>query len=244
MKRFGLTPWNGRGAVLMAVISVAIFLGWVAILSAAQLPGPGSTGLVEDTRVSDIHDVAGQFGAEAVAAARQELRRFESKTSVPTFIVTLKSLEGRSIETEGESVAKKSGIEGIFVVIGKTEKKIQVQVSPRYLGKTMTRQRDVIRKAFIDEFHDSRFDQGLKRGVAAIGESLVRGSGLASFHREAGDRRGSRAKGRFRTCGEALRRSRPAEPGAAYPVWGEGGDRRRKGKGAIAQAEGQRGSRR
>ena len=71
-------------------------------------------------------------------------------------------------------MAKESGIEGLFILISKLEKKIQVLVSRRYLGETMKQQRDVIRTSFTAGFRHGNFDEGLKHGVATIGESLLR----------------------------------------------------------------------
>jgi uncharacterized protein GlcG (DUF336 family) len=158
----------------MAVISASIVMGWVSARSAAQVPKPGSPARVEETRVSDVHDSAKLFGDAAVAAARTELRSFESKTGVASMIATVETLESRPIETEAQSMAKESGIEGLFILISKMEKKIQVLVSQRYLGETLKRQREVIRTSFTAGFRHGVFDDGLKHGVAAIGESLLR----------------------------------------------------------------------
>ncbi len=72
-------------------------------------------------------------------------------------------------------MAKESGIEGVFILISKKEKKIQVLVSHRFLGETMKRQRDVIRTAFVQGFRHGDLDGGLElrrrgdRGIAAPG---------------------------------------------------------------------------
>src|SRR5262249_53155249 len=90
-----------------------------------------------------------------------------------TMIATVESLAERPIEYEAVRMAKESGIEGLFILIAKSEKLIEVLVSRRYLGETLRRQRDVIRTSFANGFHRGSFDDGLKRGVAAIGESLL-----------------------------------------------------------------------
>jgi uncharacterized protein GlcG (DUF336 family) len=140
---------------------------------AAQVPKRAVTTPVEETRSSNLRDDARLFRAPAIATARTKLRVLESKTGVATLIATIESLNERSIEELAPSMARESGIEGVFILISKNERKIQVLVSHRFLGGTMKRQRDVIRTAFIEGFRHGDFDQGLKLGVAAIDESLL-----------------------------------------------------------------------
>ena len=79
-----------RRLVVMAVISSTIFIGSDRSSLAVQVPK-----LVEETRLSDIHDAAKLFGHDAVAAARAELRSFESKTGVASMIATVETTVGR-----------------------------------------------------------------------------------------------------------------------------------------------------
>ena len=88
-------------------------------------------------------------------------------------IATVESVGERSIEEVAPGMAMQSGIEGLFILISKKERKIQVLVSHRLLGETMKRRRDVIRMAFIDGFRHGDFDEGLKLGLDAIDESLL-----------------------------------------------------------------------
>jgi glc operon protein GlcG len=141
--------------------------------SAAQVPKQSLTSAVEETRASNVRDDAGLFSAAAIANARKELRDSETKTRVPTIIATVETLSGRPIEEEAPRMAKQSGIEGIFVLISKKERKLQVMVSHRYLGEIMKQQRDVIRTNFTSGFREGVFDVGLAHGVRAIGTALV-----------------------------------------------------------------------
>jgi uncharacterized protein GlcG (DUF336 family) len=183
MKRIAETLRRDRGAGVMAGIAAAIVSGLVAGSIAGQVPRT-----VEGTRLSDIHDGAKLFGERAVAAARAELRSFESKTGVATMIAAVNTLEGRSIEKEAEKMARESGIEGLFILIDKADKKIQVLVSRRYLGATMKAEREVIRTSFLGGFRQGSFDAGLEHGVAAIGKALLlaQRAGELSGNTEAG----------------------------------------------------------
>ncbi len=106
-----------------------------AVRQAAQVPKRAESTPVEETRSSNLRDAAGLFGAQPIAAARKELRDLESKTGVPTIIATVETLDERPIEDEAPIMARESGIEGIFILISKKERRIQVIVSHRYLGR-------------------------------------------------------------------------------------------------------------
>jgi glc operon protein GlcG len=168
MKEFAGRPWRVGGAVFSVVIAAAVFTGCFGNSWASQLPKA-----VEETRFSDVHDSAKLFGDRAIAVARAGLRSIESKTGVASMIATVVSLDGRSLENEAQATAKKSGIEGLFILISKADKKIQVLVSRRYAGAILRRQREVIRASFAQGFSHGDFDEGLKHGVVAIGEALV-----------------------------------------------------------------------
>jgi uncharacterized protein GlcG (DUF336 family) len=163
-----------RRGVLMAAALAAVLMQFAGSAIAAQAPKQRTTEPVEETRLSNIRDAAGLFSAEAVAAAREALRNIESKTTVATMIATAETLKGASIENEAEQMAKESGIEGIFILISKAEKRIQVLVSKKFLTEMMKRQRDLIRTHFTAGFRHGNFDEGLKNGVAEIAESLLR----------------------------------------------------------------------
>jgi uncharacterized protein GlcG (DUF336 family) len=176
MKQDTVPPFHGQCPIVTVVITGAILIGWLGNSCATQLPKA-----VEETRSSDIHDAARLFGDAAVASARAELRSFESKTGVASMIATVETLDGHSIEKEAQTTAKKSGIDGLFILISKADKKIQVLVSRRYPGETLRRQREVIRTSFTKGFSHGDFDLGLKHGVAAIGESLLSAQRAGEF---------------------------------------------------------------
>ncbi len=162
-----------RGALMVAALA-AVLGHFAGSALAAQVPKQRTTAPVEETRLSNIRDAAGLFSAEAVAAAREALRNIETKTGAATMIATTETLKGASIENEAELLAKESGIEGIFILISKAERKIQVLVSKKFLTEMMKRQRDLIRTHFTAGFRHGNFDEGLKSGVAEIAESLLR----------------------------------------------------------------------
>ncbi len=112
MKPWGKETCHRYGRLCGSPALAAILAAFVPGEAAAQVPGPGATAPVEETRASNIRDAAGLFEPDAVAAARKELRELESKTGVATMIATVEALGERSIEDEAPRMARESGIEG------------------------------------------------------------------------------------------------------------------------------------
>ena len=152
-------------------------------------------------------------------------------------IATAETLKGDSIENEAEQMAKESGIEGIFILISKAERKIQVLVSKKFLTEMMKRQRNLIRTHFTAGFRHGNFDEGLKSGVAEIAESLLRqraGELLAMTAT------GTSASPAGSAAGSLVLRNQVRLTLAR----GAGADRRRPRESPVAQAQGQCGRRR
>jgi glc operon protein GlcG len=151
----------------------AALVCWGAAPAGAQEVKPAATGPRATKVRSDIRDSAALFGPAAVAAARQELERIERETYVATIVETVDSLTGGKIYEQVHREAQRSGIHGIFALIAKKERSIEVLVSRAYSGAVTQPRQEVIRAAFIGGFRRGDFDGGLKQGVAAIGESLA-----------------------------------------------------------------------
>ena len=234
-------PPLGKGGTACAAVALGVILtAWVSA-PAAQVPKNAAAATVEETRASDVRDGAGLFQAETIAAARKELRDEENKTGVATVIATIETLADRPIEDEARRMATEAGTEGIFILISKKEKKIQVLTSHRYPGETLKRQRDVIRSAFIEGFRHGNFDRGLKLGVAAIREVACGGAAgrrACCKARLAGcrcrRRRRRRAGGSRRMGG---RHAGAAQPGAPGFTGSAAAHRRGAGKGTGFEAQ-------
>ena len=83
-----------------------------------------------------MKDTAGLFDVDAVQAARKELERIEHETNVATVIQTVESLRGKKIAEAAIRAARQSGIQGIYVLIAKNEKEIELLVSKKYSGES------------------------------------------------------------------------------------------------------------
>ena len=81
-------------------------------------------------------------------------------------------------------LARQSGIQGIFILITKNEKEIEILVSHQYLGELTSRARRRSARASSRVSSSGDFNDGLKHGVAAIAERSPSSSAPASFPRQ------------------------------------------------------------
>jgi glc operon protein GlcG len=173
MNRF-LTADSRSSRAKSAALALAAGLAcWAPAQAGAQEVKSAATAPRATKLHSDIRDSAKLFGPAAVAAARQELERIERETYVATIIETVESLKQGKIDVQAHREAERSGIHGIFALIAKQEKSIEVLVSRGYSGALTKPRQEAIREAFIDGFRHNDFDGGLKQGVAAIDEALA-----------------------------------------------------------------------
>jgi glc operon protein GlcG len=145
----------------------------ITAASAAQSTQP-KVAVESSARLSSqVKDQAGVFGGAAIAAAREDLKRIERDTGVATIIETTPTLAGEPIDRVTMRRARESGIEGIFALIARKEHAIEVLASRAYQTALSRDRLHKIREAFINSFHRRDFDDGLKRGVAAIEQELA-----------------------------------------------------------------------
>ncbi len=164
-----------RGATGALVTALAC---WIGATAAAQEASRNAIIAHRDEKaLSEIIDSANMFDTGAIAAAREELRRIEREAKLATIIETIDTLEGTTLVDETTRRAERSGIHGIFILIAKKEKSLELLVSRKDFGVLPTPRQKIIRAAFIDGFRQRNFDQGLKQGVAAIAEGVAAAHG-------------------------------------------------------------------
>jgi glc operon protein GlcG len=151
-----------KGAILAALAC------WIGATAVAQEPAPAAVNPRDQKVTSDIIDAANLFSADAVAAGRTELHRIEGETRLATVIETIDSLKGARLVDEATRRAQRSGIRGIFILIPKQERSIELLVSRRDWSRLPPPRQEAIRAAFIEAFLRRNFDLGLKQGIAAI----------------------------------------------------------------------------
>ena len=125
-----MTRQSGPGASSLA----AGLIGWIGLAmpigTGAGLrtePGPGA-----GRAIAEIRDRAGLFGADAIASAQGELERIARETGASIIIETVDSLEGEPADRVAISLARQSGIRGVFILIARKERKLEVLGSGHY----------------------------------------------------------------------------------------------------------------
>ena len=160
-------PWRGVFAPL------TLCTGLASISASAQEP-PRSLVVGEQKKpASAVHDTAGLFDRDTVSAARKELERIEHETNIATVIQTAESLRGQKIADVAVRAARESGIQGIFILIARNEKEIELLVSKNHRTLLTSPRQAAIRAAFIDGFKKRDYNDGLRRGIAAIADQLA-----------------------------------------------------------------------
>jgi glc operon protein GlcG len=199
-----------------------------ALAVLAILPGLGATeGLAQTTAEratrlgqassSDIRDTGGLFGADAIAGALKELQQFERQTGAAVRIETIDTLEGESASEAAIQRARRSGIEGLFILIVRKEHKLENLAHGPYRRALTESRREAIQRAFSEGFRRQDFNEGLRRGVAAIREVLGNREvlGTATARREESRPQVGEAHG---AAGAATPGSSGAVAGAASPL--------------------------
>ncbi len=122
---------------------------------------------------SDVRDTTGMFSADAVRAAREALEKTERTIGVPVLIETVETLKGETIDEVATRLARRSGAQGVFILIARKETKIEVLASRRYTEALPRPTRTKVRAAFIEGFRKKDFDDGLREGIAALVTELA-----------------------------------------------------------------------
>src|SRR5579883_3162760 len=155
-----------------ALVLLAILLDLGATQVQAQATAERALRLGQASS-SDIRDTAGLFSVTAIAAARQELEQFQRQTGAAVLIETIDTLAGESAAMAAVRLARRSAIEGFFILIVRKEHKWEMLASPAYREVLTEARRQAIQQAFFEGFRRQDFNEGLRRGVAAIGEVLA-----------------------------------------------------------------------
>jgi uncharacterized protein GlcG (DUF336 family) len=122
---------------------------------------------------SDVRDTAGMFSADAVRTARDTLGKIERTIGVPVLVETVETMKGETIDEVATRLARRSGAQGVFILIARKETRIEVLASRRYTEALPRPARTKVRSAFIEGFRKKNFDDGLREGIAALDAELA-----------------------------------------------------------------------
>jgi uncharacterized protein len=155
---------RARAAGLCIIVA---FVGCLIAGAACALTFPALTGRVVDD--------AGILDAATKAALERKLAEFESKTTGQLVVVTLKSLQGTSIEDYGYQLGRHWGIgqkeknTGALLIVAPNERKVRIEVGYGFEGTlTDAVSRLIIENSILPRFRTGDFAGGISRGVDDI----------------------------------------------------------------------------
>jgi glc operon protein GlcG len=121
---------------------------------------------------SDVRDQAKIFSEEALRSARESLAKIEKSIGAPILIESIENLDGEDIYAVAARLARRSGSQGIFILIARKDSKLEVLPSRRYAESLPRALRNKVRSAFIEGFREKDFDKGLRKGIATLEAEL------------------------------------------------------------------------
>src|SRR5580698_96907 len=148
----------------------AILVAWLCLIcacAAQTLTFPALSGRVVDE--------AGILDAPARAALTQSLADLEQKTTDQLVVVTLKSLQGTSIEDYGYQLGRRWKIgqkdkdSGAMLIVAASEREVRIEVGYGLEGTlTDAATKVIIENAILPRFRTGDFAGGIRSGVADI----------------------------------------------------------------------------
>ena len=122
-----------------------------------------------------VVDEAGILDAPARAALTQSLADLEQKTTDQLVVVTLKSLQGTSIEDYGYQLGRRWQIgqkdknNGVLLIVAPNERKVRIEVGYGLEGAlTDAVSKLIIENSILPRFKVADYPGGIKRGVEDI----------------------------------------------------------------------------
>ncbi|MBF0923248.1 MAG: TPM domain-containing protein [Campylobacter concisus] len=140
-----------------------------------------------------INDEAHIFSQNERDELLNLVQNFEQNSTTQIAIVTLNSLESRSIEelsleiARGYKLGQKEDSNGVLLVVAPNEKKVRIEVGYGLEGVlTDAVASEIINSVMIPEFKNGKMSEGVKEGILAIikvasGEEFSSKSGLSDL---------------------------------------------------------------
>lgn len=125
-------------------------------------------GLNVSAQESRIVDSAGMFSPDVQRSSEARLKEIQKSSGFASLIQTRTDSGGQDPAKLAVSLAKTEAKKGLFVLILKNERKIEILWSSELSGKMTNDDRDQIRNAITGEFRKGNYDAGLISGVNSI----------------------------------------------------------------------------
>ena len=156
------------GAALAAV-------AWVSLACAAMTQAPAATSLTFPALTRRVVDEAGLLPAADRATLAASLAGLEAKMMDQLVVVTLKSLQGTTIEDYGYQLGRRWGIgqkdkdSGVLLIVAAAERRVRIEVGYGLEGTlTDAATRLIIENLILPAFKAGDVPGGIKGGVSGI----------------------------------------------------------------------------
>jgi uncharacterized protein len=160
-------PWKASGGRALLVLVILAFASLAHALTFPQLTGR-------------VVDEAGILDPETKSALERKLADFETKTTGQLVVVTVKSLQGTSIEDYGYQlgrhwqIGQKEKNSGALLIIAPNERKVRIEVGYGLEGSlTDAISKLIIENSIVPRFRVGDFVGGITRGVDDIIQALT-----------------------------------------------------------------------
>src|SRR6202171_2247016 len=146
------------------------FVAWISLICACAAQTLGFPVLA-----GRVVDEAGLLDTALRATLSETLADLESKTTDQLVVVTLKSLQGTSIEDYGYQlgrrwqIGQKDKSNGVLLIVAPVERKVRIEVGYGLEGTlTDAISKFIIENSILPRFKVADFPGGIKRGVEDI----------------------------------------------------------------------------
>lgn len=136
--------------------------------------------IVIPTLSGRVVDQAGILGSSEESSLTGKLAAIEQKTTIQLVVVTLKSLQNRSIEEWGLALGRGWGIgqagknNGVLLIVAPSERELRIEVGYGLEGTLPDATADsIIRNVIVPRFKVGNMVGGINDGVDAIGRALT-----------------------------------------------------------------------
>lgn len=186
--------------------AILIAVAWWGLTAAGMAQTPTAASLAFPVLTGRVVDEAALLSANDRATLTASLAELEAKTTDQLVIVTLKSLQGTTIEDYGYQLGRRWKIgqkdrdTGVLLIVAPTERVVRIEVGYGLEGTlTDAMTRIIIETAILPAFRTGDFAGGIKNGANRI---------IQVLRPDAGN-----------TAPSTARNSAPAQGTAGTPVW-------------------------
>lgn len=171
-----------RGGMRRGILAAILVVVGAAMALAADIAIPPLTGRVVDQ--------AGILSSSEESSLSNKLAALERKSTIQLVVVTLKSLQSRTIEEWGLALGRGWGIgqagknNGVLLIVAPNERELRIEVGYGLEGDLPDATADnIIRNVIVPRFKAGSMVSGINDGVDAIGRALAGEYRLASAPR-------------------------------------------------------------